>query len=165
MNLTRKLLNREAFLGLFIAGVGGLATLAVGIPIIGYVLSPLIESHGEIWRDVGAVNSFKPGTTVQVNFQYPSQLSWAGPTKYAAAWLRRNGGDSFTAFAIYCTHLGCPVHWLAEPRIFLCPCHGSVFYGDGTVAGGPAPRPLHRYRTRVRNGRVEIKTEPLPLVT
>ena len=27
-------------------------------------------------------------------------------------------------------------------RGYHCPCHGSVFNGDGTVESGPAPRPL-----------------------
>jgi menaquinol-cytochrome c reductase iron-sulfur subunit len=45
----------------------------------------------------------------------------------------------------------------------MCPCHGSVFNGDGTVAGGPAPRPLFTYPIRVVNGRIQIKTEAQPL--
>jgi menaquinol-cytochrome c reductase iron-sulfur subunit len=167
MNFTRKLLNREAFLGMLIAGIGGLGSLIVGIPILGVVLAPLINPPPNPWRDVGGVDSFKMGDTVEVKFKYdqaePQQ--WSGPTQSTAAWLRRDSQTSFTAFAVYCTHLGCPVHWLAAPRIFLCPCHGSVFNGDGSVAGGPAPRPLFQYQVRVRRGRVFIKTEPLPVVT
>lgn len=165
MNLTRKLLSREVFMGTFIASVGGVASLIFGIPIIGFVLGPLFQEPKQVWRDVGSVDNFKVGQTTEVVFQYNGMQPWAGPTKNTAAWLRRNSTDSFTAFAVYCTHLGCPVHWLADPKIFLCPCHGSVFDGNGNVLGGPAPRPLFTYATRVRNGRVEIKTEPLPVVT
>ncbi len=166
MNLTRKLLSREGFLGLIIAAVGGFATVAAGIPIVGFVLAPLIQQEPKVWRDVGADSSFKVGDTLQVNFKYPEQpnSSWAGPTQYTAAWLRKLGKGKYVAFASYCTHLGCPVHWVSAPQIFLCPCHGSVFNADGTVAGGPAPRPLFKYETRVRNGRVEIRTEPQPTV-
>lgn len=164
MSFTRKLVSREGFVSLLMAGVGGLASIAVGIPIIGFVLGPLIKGEGHVWRDVGSVDSFKVGTTVQVNFKYPNQLAWAGSVAYTAAWLRRNSTTSFTAFAIYCTHLGCPVHWLAKPEIFICPCHGSVFTSDGTVAGGPAPRPLFTYETKIENGRVLVRTEPQPTV-
>lgn len=167
MNITRKLLNREAFMGLFILGVGGLGSLILGIPIIGFVLSPLIKPPPSVWRDVGSVDSFKIGETVAVTYKYdqgaPEQ--WSGKTQDTKAWLRRNGSSSFTAFAVYCTHLGCPVLWLQQPRLFLCPCHGSVFNGDGTVAGGPAPRALFTYPVRVRNGRVEIQAVKQPVVT
>ena len=167
MNITRKLMNREVFMGLFLAMVGGVGGIIVGLPIIGVVLGPLFTAPKDVWRDVGAVGDFKVGETVQVKFQYDQGevQQWSGSTQETAAWLRRNGGTSFTAFAVYCTHLGCPVHWLAAPRIFLCPCHGSVFNGDGTVAGGPAPRPLFTYPVRVQNGKVQIKTQPQPLAT
>ena len=75
------------------------------------------------------------------------------------------GTNQFTAFAVYCTHLGCPVLWIQKPQIFLCPCHGSVFNGNGDVAGGPAPQPLFRYPVRIRSGRVEIQAVEQPLTT
>jgi menaquinol-cytochrome c reductase iron-sulfur subunit len=116
---------------------------------------------------VGAAEQFEVGKTVQVALTYNlgGPQAWAGSTQYTIAWLRRNHGEDFTAYADYCTHLGCPVHWLQDPQVFLCPCHGSIFNRDGSVAGGPAARPLFHYRTRVRNGRVEIKTEAIPFAT
>jgi len=177
MNLTRRLLNREAFMVLFMAGLGGVVSIALAIPLVGYLLSPLIDGAPDLWRDVGAVNDFKIGDTVQVNFAYGGPyggpqwgggtgqrpLPWGGSTDLTAAWLRRTGSSNFIAFAVYCTHLGCPVHWFSQPKIFMCPCHGSVFNSDGTVAGGPAPRPLFTYSTKVQNGRVYILTQTLPI--
>jgi menaquinol-cytochrome c reductase iron-sulfur subunit len=167
MNITRKLMTREVFVGRFLATVGGVGSIIVGLPIIGVVLGPLFTAPKDVWRDVGGIGDFKVGETVQVKYNYNQGevQQWSGTTQETAAWLRRNNGTSFTAFAVYCTHLGCPVHWLAAPRIFLCPCHGSVFNGDGTVAGGPAPRPLFTYPVRVQNGRVQIKTQHQPLST
>lgn len=164
MSLIRRLMNREAFVAMVMAGVGGLGSVVYGIPIVGNILSPLIRAPKQVWRDVGAVDSFTLGVTSEVIFRYPDALSWAGSTANTAAWLRRTGPVSFIAFAVYCPHLGCPVHWLAAPKIFLCPCHGSVFNADGTVAGGPSPRRLFTYEVRVRNSRVEIKTANLPVV-
>jgi menaquinol-cytochrome c reductase iron-sulfur subunit len=43
----------------------------------------------------------------------------------------------------------------------MCPCHGGVYYEDGTVAVGPPPAPLARYPVRVRDGEVEIQTRPI----
>lgn len=165
MNIFRRLMNRDAFLTMFVATVGGLASLVVGIPIIGYVLSPLIQPEPNVWRDLGSVDKYTVGDTVEVRYQSVAPVQWAGSTALQAVWLRRTGPHAFTAFAIYCTHLGCPVHYLPYPKIFLCPCHGSVFTYEGNVAGGPAPRPLFRYETRVRNGHVFVKTHPLPIAT
>jgi Rieske Fe-S protein len=50
-------------------------------------------------------------------------------------------GD-FKAFSATCTHQGCKVNKVADGTIN-CPCHGSKFnIADGSVAGGPAKRPL-----------------------
>jgi Rieske Fe-S protein len=47
----------------------------------------------------------------------------------------------FKAFSSTCTHAGCTVKDVAGGTIN-CPCHGSKFNLDGTVANGPATRPL-----------------------
>lgn len=56
-----------------------------------------------------------------------------------------------------CTHLGCVV---ATTDIgFACPCHGSRFDAEGTVLGGPAPRPLPWFKLALSpNGEVEVDT-------
>lgn len=165
MNLTRKFMSREFFLGAFTLSVGGIISVLYGIPIIAYVVGPLVKQPTNVWRDVGPVTKFKVGFTVPVIFDYPGTVNWSGTTKETKAWLQRSSDTKFTAYAVYCTHLGCPVQWIQSARIFLCPCHGSVFNADGTVAGGPAPRPLFTYPVRVVNGRVQIRTESQPLTT
>jgi menaquinol-cytochrome c reductase iron-sulfur subunit len=55
------------------------------------------------------------------------------------------------------------VRWLQSAGMFLCPCHGGVYYSDGKVAAGPPPRPLSHYPVRVRKGQVEILTSPIPV--
>ncbi|MDE3089320.1 MAG: Rieske (2Fe-2S) protein [Chloroflexota bacterium] len=135
----------------------------VGIPILGFVLSPLIQKPPQLWRAVGAPESFAVGETVQVAFLDPSPLPWAGVSAQTAAWLRRENAEEFTAFAVNCTHVGCPVRWLRDADLFMCPCHGGVYYKDGSVAAGPPPRSLVRYDVRVQNGQVEILTRPIPI--
>lgn len=48
---------------------------------------------------------------------------------------------TFKAFSAVCTHAGCNVAEVLGASIN-CPCHGSSFNLDGTVAKGPAQRPL-----------------------
>ena len=90
-------------------------------------------------------------------------MPWSGVSARTAAWLRRDSESAFTAFSLNCTHLGCPVRWFADSKLFLCPCHGGVYNADGSVAAGPPPKPLGRYPARVRDGQVEILTSPIPI--
>ncbi len=56
--------------------------------------------------------------------------------------------DSNGLFALdlTCTHAGCEPALVAVSDCWLCPCHGSTYFFNGTLAGiGPAPRPLPRY--------------------
>ena len=76
---------------------------------------------------MGFVENFEEGRTVEVGFEDPSRLPWDGVSANRSAWLRREKGDYFIAFAINCTHLGCPVRWESKADLFLCPCHGGVF--------------------------------------
>jgi menaquinol-cytochrome c reductase iron-sulfur subunit len=156
-------LSRRRFLNLISAGLAGLAGAVVGIPILAYLLSPLLQPTPRAWRQLGPVSSFRIGETVEVAYDDPAPLPWAGQTVHTAVWLRRTGESSFIAFAVNCSHLGCPVSWQATADLFLCPCHGGVYYADGSVAGGPPPHALARYETRIQDGNVEILTGPLPV--
>jgi menaquinol-cytochrome c reductase iron-sulfur subunit len=142
-------------------GVVAAAGMVVGVPILAYLLSPLLNPARNVWRTVGPLDQFTIGETVSVSFQEPSPLPWAGQTALAAAWLRRTGDQTFTAFAVNCTHLGCPVRWLQTAQLFMCPCHGGVYDGEGDVAGGPPPRPLFQYPVRVQDGEVQLLSQPL----
>jgi len=153
----RRLLARLGIL------VGSVSAAVVGIPSIAFLLG--LRKAPEVWRSLGAADSFQVGQTVEVSFLDSSPLPWSGVTAKTAAWLRRENPEQFIAFAINCTHLGCPVRWLPNADLFMCPCHGGVFYKNGAVASGPPPKPLVTYPVRVRDGMVEILTSPLPITS
>jgi menaquinol-cytochrome c reductase iron-sulfur subunit len=154
--------SRRRFLTRLSLGLTGLITAVVGVPILGYLLGPLVRPVENEWRVAGKVADWKVGETKLVKIENPASLPWAGTTAESAAWLRRSGDASFVAFSVHCTHLGCPVNWLDDAKLFLCPCHGGVFYADGTVAGGPPPRELFQREWRVEGGRLLVKTQRLP---
>ncbi len=157
------LMNRRQFLVRLSLAAGGLGAALVGVPIIGFLFSPLLKQEPEVWQPVGKVDDLKVGETKHVTFSDASPLPWAGVAADSAAWLRRTGDQKFIAFTINCSHLGCPVRWLPDAELFMCPCHGGVYNNDGTVAAGPPPTGLARYPVRVNNGQVEIRTTPLPI--
>jgi menaquinol-cytochrome c reductase iron-sulfur subunit len=154
-------LNRRSFFSRLSILLGSVAAAIVAIPSVGFLLG--LRRPTKIWRAVGHVQDFEIGATTQVAFQDPSPLPWAGVTAQTAAWLRRMGENEFIAFSVDCTHLGCPVRWLPGANLFMCPCHGGVFYADGTVSSGPPPRPLFHYPVRVQGDEVQILTSPLPI--
>ena len=55
----------------------------------------------------------------------------------------------FKGFSAKCTHKGCMVDKVADGTID-CPCHGSKFNLDGTVAKGPADKPLEAENVTVQ---------------
>lgn len=162
-SLEKDPISRRKFFMKVSLGVAGLSAAAAAIPVLSAVLAPLLEHKNETWRTVGKVSQFQKGTTNLVTFVNADPEPYAGVTAKSAAWLRRDNENDFIAFAANCTHLGCPVRWEKDAKLFMCPCHGGVYYADGTVAAGPPPRPLTKYEVRVFKDEVQIKTAPLPI--
>ena len=150
---------------LFKVGIGlnTLAGVLVGAPILGYVLSGVFgRKPDSAWITLGAITDFPEGNTRLAKFNNPFKQAWDGQTADIPCWVRRIEGEKFQVFAINCTHLGCPVRWFQESRLFMCPCHGGVFYEDGTRASGPPPRGLFEYQYKVENGKLLIMGGHLP---
>ncbi|WP_086559369.1 Rieske (2Fe-2S) protein [Streptomyces africanus] len=62
----------------------------------------------------------------------------------------------FKAFSAICTHMGCTVTTVSDGTIN-CPCHGSKYHvADGSVAHGPATRPLPAEQITVEGNSVRL---------
>jgi nitrite reductase/ring-hydroxylating ferredoxin subunit len=61
----------------------------------------------------------------------------------------------FKGFSAKCTHKGCMVDKVADGTID-CPCHGSKFNLDGTVAKGPAQEPLESENISVQGDSIVL---------
>ena len=61
----------------------------------------------------------------------------------------------FVGLTAVCTHTGCIVDKVVDGLIE-CPCHGSRYRLDGTVAGGPAPRALPARPVTVVDGSIVL---------
>jgi len=155
--------GRRRFLEILGAAAGLVAGAIIVVPPISFMIAPLFQSTPRRWRAVGPLDQFDIGSTVLVGFEDATSEAWAGVTAKTGAWLRRVSDTEFVAFAINCTHLGCPVRWENGAQLFMCPCHGGVYNRDGSVAAGPPPAALPRYPVRVRRNTVEIETSRLPL--
>ena len=158
-------ISRRRFVEKLSIGLVGLCSAIVGVPLIGFILAPFFRKVPEKWVAIGKPDDFQIGKTVAVTVTDPSSLPWAGVTAKSGVWLRRVNENEFIAFSANCTHLGCPVRWLEGADLFMCPCHGGVYYEDGSHASGPPPRGLFEYEYRVQNGRLLIEAGQLPTLS
>jgi menaquinol-cytochrome c reductase iron-sulfur subunit len=158
--------SRRIFLFKLSLAINGLVGAVVAVPIVRYLLWPVRRKSGYLsWITLGAVEEFQPGDTRLVTFKNPFSHEWDGQTVNVACYVRRHAGDQFTVWAVNCAHLNCPVRWFPEAQLFMCPCHGGVYYSDGSRAAGPPERGLFEYPTRVENGKLLIDAGQMPTLS
>ena len=148
--------------------LNGAAVTVLAIPVIGYLLGPILRASGagyQQWIALGELDEFPEGQTRLAKFKSPNSNLWDGETDNTPCWVRRVQGERFQVFAINCAHLGCPVRWFPQSGLFMCPCHGGVYYRDGARASGPPPRGLFEYPYKIENGRLMIKAGELPTLS
>lgn len=162
----RKDLTRRDWL--FTAGVAvniG-AVLLLAVPLVGFVFSSFVERKDpRAWISLGSLENFPEKTTRIATYRNPYTRPWDGETADIPCWVRHVQGSQFQVFAINCTHLGCPVRWFQESGLFMCPCHGGVYYEDGSRAAGPPPRGLYQYDHKVEKGELWVKGGEMPTLS
>jgi quinol---cytochrome c reductase iron-sulfur subunit, bacillus type len=154
--------SRRDFLLKLGIGLDVIAGALISIPIIGFVISAIIKRADPTWISLGSVDQFKVGTTRLVAYDNPYRIPADGQTAHMSCWVKRTSEQEFNVFAVNCTHLGCPVRWFEQSRLFLCPCHGGAYYEDGSRAAGPPPRGLYQYEYKIEKGDLAIKAGVLP---
>jgi Rieske Fe-S protein len=157
--------SRRSFLFTLGLGLNGVAAALVGIPVIGYLVGPVRRRAEQAWISLGALEGFPEGQTRLATYENPFRVAWDGATANIPCWVRRIDGERFQIFAINCAHLGCPVRWFAQSRLFMCPCHGGVYYEDGSRASGPPPRGLFEYQYQVRDGQLWVRGGQIPTLS
>jgi menaquinol-cytochrome c reductase iron-sulfur subunit len=166
--------GRRTFLAWLSYGLGAVAAVAVGFPFIRYLVGA--KKAPVDWVVLGPVTDFPQGQTRRMTFDSPIRQPWDGMVAHTGVYVRYEGRDEkeadetkshqFLVLAVNCAHLGCPVEWFQESGLFMCPCHGGVYYANGERASGPPPRGLFQcvYQvTRVRGGlQLEIQAPHFP---
>ena len=161
-------MNRRDFFRRGSFFLGGLIKLAIAVPAVAFLISPL-RRKGQ--GSTAADNAFETLTTL-------SQLSVGVPRSFGiikdktdawvkypsepvgSVWLIRQPAGSkpeVIAFTAECPHLGCAVNMAADGKRFLCPCHTSAFSFEGKPENQVPPRPMDRLD-------VELTSEPDPEV-
>src|SRR5262249_20338233 len=153
--------QRRTFFRWLTYGLGAVAAAAAGVPFIGYLCG--VRKAPIHWVVLGPVTACPQDHTRLVTFDNPIRQPWDGVVAQTGVYVRYEGEDKqeadealrhkFLVLAVNCAHLGCPVSWFQESGLFMCPCHGGVYYADGERASGPPPRGLFHCVYRVTHVR------------
>lgn len=139
--------HRREFIAVLGASALALAGLGTTVTAVRF-LWPEVLFEQETRFAVGRPEEIAPGTLLVL----PEQKVFVV-----------HAAPGFFALSATCTHLGCMTRYEKENNRIFCPCHGSQFAVDGTVTGGPAPRPLPRLDLVLEDGRLVVDVaKPAP---
>jgi menaquinol-cytochrome c reductase iron-sulfur subunit len=143
----------------------GIVAIGLSIPILRYLFSPASHQPKKepgAWLSLGLLDRFPAGQTRFATYRNPVVYPWDGETADIPCWVRNIDGKNFQVFAINCAHLGCPVRWFPQSNLFMCPCHGGVYYQDGSRASGPPERSMFEYPHKIEQGQLLIYASEMP---
>jgi len=141
-------INRRDFVILTSAAVGTVIGATIGLPAIGYLISPALRAGGkDAWVPIGKLENIPVGEPFTFSFTRTQVNGWERTaTSYGGFVMRKSDKpDDMVILSSRCTHLGCQVNWHPESKSFVCPCHDASFNINGEVLAGPPPRPLDVY--------------------
>ncbi|HVH64780.1 MAG TPA: ubiquinol-cytochrome c reductase iron-sulfur subunit [Candidatus Acidoferrum sp.] len=142
----RRLSRRQfALLGTQVAG--GVVAVLLGIPIVGFIISPLFRRQPTYWQQVGDISNVPDGQPTKFSVSFP-QGYWTDAKVNAAVYVVKQN-NTYTILSNVCSHMQCPVHWEDTIHQFVCPCHGGLYDITGKNVGGPPPEPLPQYVHRI----------------
>jgi len=140
--------SRRDFIKSVTATVGGLITVGIGIPVVGYLIDPALrESKKELWVRAGKLADIPLGKPFPFSFTSVQVNGWERTAStYGGFIIRKSEGPTdLIVISNRCTHLGCSVNWKEADNAYVCPCHDAKFDPEGAVLDGPPPRPLDRF--------------------
>ncbi|HBP6526506.1 TPA: arsenate reductase (azurin) small subunit [Pseudomonas aeruginosa] len=133
----------------FLKVSGGVAAgVAIGVPDVLHAATPTPEAQGRVnlpypLHSIAKKQQLQANTPVP--FSYPDASSPCALIKMGHPVPGGVGPDrDIVAYSLLCTHMGCPVAYDAERRVFKCPCHFSIFDPEhaGQMVSGQATEKL-----------------------
>ena len=132
----------------------------------GWILFGL-RKRSVFWVDLGAVTEFPLNQTRRVNFDNPfGSRGMALPRSPACTCGTKARTTRMQINFVCCPStarsIDCPVSWFPQSGLFMCPCHGGVYYADGERVSGPPPRGLFHCEWRIQDGKLQIQAPHYP---
>lgn len=150
-------LTRREFTTLVVSAIGSVIGAFVGIPIIGYFVSPALKKQeGEDWISVGSLEQYPVGEPKLFTFTRTKVNGWERTTNSYGVYVYRVSDSDIRVFSNICTHLSCRVKWQDDNQQYVCPCHDAHFDINGNVLSGPPPRPMDTYEWKIEEGNILV---------
>ncbi len=151
------MMTRRQFVTVVGAALSAFMGAVVGLPAIGYLLSPALEKQeNESWIPLGPLEKYPLNQPTLFTFTRTKKHGWEKTVTSYGVYVWRTGEAEVRVFSNVCTHLSCRVNWKEELQEYLCPCHDGHFAIDGSIVSGPQPRPLDEYQTKIEEGNLFI---------
>lgn len=148
--------RKRSFLKAGFVAINTIAASALGIPVVGYLLGPLLRKRELHWVEAGKLSDFSDGAPKARRLKFINRNGFRELEEVRNVWIRAEGRN-LTVFSSECTHVGCNVHWKSDADQFICPCHGGAFSKEGDVLDGPPPRPLEQLPSRLEEDTVFVQ--------
>jgi menaquinol-cytochrome c reductase iron-sulfur subunit len=151
-------ISRRSFVTGVIGILGGIISAIVGLPAIGYLISPALKrASADEWIPLGMLEDIPEGQPTLFSFTRTKQVGWERTANSYGVYVVRKTNGELDIFSNVCTHLSCRVSWKDDVQEYVCPCHDGRFARDGSIISGPQPRPLDRFEYRLEeDGRLSV---------
>lgn len=142
-------LSRRQFMDRSIKAISAFIGITLGIPTVGYLVSPALQRQAGGWVRLGRTSEIEIGKPTLFTVTIDKTTGWVKSEIDMAYFVYTEDSVNFTVMSNICTHLGCRTHWNEDGGYILCPCHDGRFDLQGNVIGGPPPRSLKRVEFEV----------------
>jgi menaquinol-cytochrome c reductase iron-sulfur subunit len=153
-------ISRNDFVKVTVGALGTIMGMVVGLPAIGYIISPALKLTGtDAWIAAGPLKNYPVGTPTPFSFTRTKLNGWEKTVNsYGVYVLRKSESETdVLVLSNVCTHLACRVTWKEDVKAYVCPCHDGHFDINGTVINHTVPpRPLDKYLTKIESGNLFI---------
>jgi Rieske Fe-S protein len=127
--------------------LAGLIKLAILVPGVAYLLTPLLRSKGAggTFTPLARFGDLKEGVPQAFPVVQARRDAWVTypPEPVGTVWLVRQPAGAkapVLALSAECPHLACAINLSPDRTAFFCPCHTSSFKFDGSRVNQVSPR-------------------------
>jgi quinol---cytochrome c reductase iron-sulfur subunit, bacillus type len=152
-------INRRHFFSKAIGILSFFGTLLISIPFIGSLYNSGHEKKKKQFIKIVNLDLLPVNDPQKVTFSEPVSDAYIFEIENRDVWIIKHSDSSVTVFSPVCPHLGCSYNWNSEDKLFVCPCHSSIFSPDGKVVAGPSPRGLDHLPQKIVGGELYIEWE------
>jgi len=150
-------IQKRNFIKGLTAATLGFITLFLSIPFVSFLIPATNEGGDEKFIKVPNFPAIPTGKPTKMTFEYVDKQAFITNNVVYDIWVTKHAADQATVYSPLCPHLNC--RYTFVDNLYKCPCHGSVFNGDGKCIAGPSPRPLDTLPYKIEGGELFVKWE------